>query len=466
MNSTYSILDAIINYPTLKARKMNQFLLKRKIPVEQGYDIVVAGGGPAGVAAAVCAGRLGRKVLLIEAMGCLGGMGTSGLVSAFGPMSDGIRQLAKGFIGEVVERMYERGWMEYGVTPEAWTSSYMRWTQYNPEGLKIIYDEFIEEANVEVRYFTRLIDADFDEYKVNGVVIHNIEGYKYVEANAFIDASGDAVLAALCGVEYEEAYRDTSQGQPSTLVSIWGNIDWAKAQPHLKNHRKLADQAIQNNRFTVPDRQFGINRISSTTGYLNAGHLFKVNPVNNTSVTKALIWGRKQLLEYEDFLHNDLPGLEKAELVITGALLGNRESRRIIGEEKLTKDDFFAKRQFPNQIGVYNRFMDVHPYDESIEEWERFQKDKAKNQLGVGNCIGIPYGILVPKGWKNLWVAGRCVSVDTQIFGTIRAQPCCSIMGQAAGTAAALSISLNQNAPALDTECLQRILREQGVYLP
>lgn len=445
---------------------MSDFILKRSIKTEEGYDVVVAGGGPAGTAAAYGAGKLGKKVLLIEAMNCLGGMGTAGLVAAFGPMSDGVRQLTRGFIGEVVNRLYQQGWMEYGVTPEAWETSYMRWTQYNPEGLKIVYDELMQEAGVEVRFLTRVVDADVEENHVNGVVIHNVDGYSFIKAKAYIDATGDAVLADMCGADYYEAYRDTDKGQPSTVVSIWGDIDWDKAAPHQAEHKELIIKAIADGRFTVADRQFGINRVGKNTGYLNAGHLFKVNPVDNKSVSEALIWGRRQLLEYEDFLRKDLPGLENAVLLSTGSLLGNRESRRIIGEEQLTKEDFFAKRQFDNQIAVYNRFMDIHPYDESLEEWERFQKFHSKYQLGVGNCLGIPYGILVPKGWKNLWVAGRCVSVDNQVLGTIRSQPCCSAMGHAAGCAAALSVDTEKTAQELDVSRLQAVLREQGAYLP
>lgn len=445
---------------------MDEFCLKRKIPIESGYDVVVAGGGPAGVAAAYGAGKMGKKVLLVEGMDCLGGMGTSGLVSAFGPMSDGVRQLTKGFIGEVVERMYERGWMEYGVTPDAWTKSYMRWIQYDPEGLKIIYDELMEEANVEVRFLTRVIDADAVAERVNGVVIHNVNGYRYIRAKAYIDATGDAVLADLCGAAYYEAYRDTDKGQPSTLVSIWGDINWDKAAPHACEHKKLLLEAISEGRFTVADRQFGMNRIGKNTGYLNAGHLFKVNPVDHESVSKALVWGRRQLLEYKDFLHSKLPGMESAVVLATGALLGNRESRRMIGEEQLTSEDFFAKRQFQNQIAVYNRFMDIHPYDDSLEEWERFEKFHSKYQLGVGNCLGIPYGAIVPKGWKNLWVAGRCISADNQVFGTIRSQPCCAATGQAAGCAAAQSIDCKQDAFELDVGLLQENLRAQGAYIP
>jgi hypothetical protein len=448
---------------------MDEFTLKRTIPMEDEYDVIVAGGGPAGVAAAVTAQRMGRRVLLAEAMGCLGGLGTSGMVGAFGPMSDGVRRLARGFIGEVVDRMYERGWIREGLTPELWNAIYMKWTAYNCEGLKIIYDEFIKAAGVEVRFFTKVIDADLDpgdSKRVNGVILHNIEGYRYIKAKAFVDATGDAVLANLCGVECREAYRDTPVGLPATLVSIWAGIDWEEAQKHTEEHQALLEKAFENGRFTVTDRQFGVNHTGKTIGYLNAGHLFGVNALNNKSVTEALIWGRKQLLEYRDFLNKDLPGFSKAELVATAPLLGNRESRRIVGEEEITKEDFFAKRQFFNQIGVYNRFMDIHPYNASKEEWERFRMYWDKNHLGSGNCLGIPYGILVPKGWKNLWVAGRCVSSDNQVLGTIRAQPCCSIMGQAAGAATVQAITTGQEAYRLDTEALRDVLRKQGVYIP
>ena len=445
---------------------MTEYEFSRKIKVVEDYDVFVAGGGPAGIAAAIAAGRIGKKVLLVESMGCLGGMGTSGLVAAFGPMSNGKEMLTRGVMKEVVDRMYQKGWMEYGVTPEAWNTSYMRWTQYNPEGLKIVYDQLVQEAGVTIKFFTKLIDADCVNNSVKGAIIHNIDGYTYIKAKTYVDATGDAVLSDVCHIKYYEAYKDTEKGQPSTLVSVWGDIDWDKALPHTKEHKQKIIDAIDAGRFTVPDRQFGINRIGKTTGYLNAGHLFGTNPVNNKSVTDMLIWGRKQMLEYEQFMHKDLPGLENAVLVTTGALLGNRESRRILGEQQLTKEDFFEKRHFENQIGVYNRFMDIHPYDSSIEEWERFQKFHSKYQLGEGNHMGIPYGVLVPQGWKNLWVAGRCISVDNQVLGVIRSQPCCSLLGQAAGCSAALSIELKQDAQNLNTDILQTKLREQGVYIP
>jgi len=147
--------------------------------------------------------------------------------------------------------------------------------------------------------------------------------------------------------------------------------------------------------------------------------------------------------------------------------MGVRESRRIVGEYELTFEDYLAKRQFPDQIGVFNKFVDNHVYDASPEEWERFNREKTQTaRIEPGECFGIPYGILVPRGWRNLWVAGRCNSSDIMVHGSIRVMPACAMMGQAAGTAAVQSARTGQSACDLDTEQLVGTLREAGAYLP
>ena len=190
---------------------MQTYRLVREVPIEEDYDVVVAGGGPAGSAAAICAARLRARVLLVEATGCLGGMGTSGLVTAFDPMANGERMLVGGFMRELVETMYERGFLQPGIDPDTWRKHYHRWTPFKVEGLKLLLDELAVAAGVEVRFFTRVIDADAhpDRGHVEGVILNNIEGYRYVRAKTFIDATGDAVLADLCGVPCCEAGRDT-----------------------------------------------------------------------------------------------------------------------------------------------------------------------------------------------------------------------------------------------------------------
>jgi hypothetical protein len=358
------------------------------------------------------------------------------------------------------------------MNPDEWNKAYMKWWPFNPEGLKIVYDEFAKDAKVDVRFYTSVIDADIDPddpKKVNGVIIYNVEGYCYIKAKAYVDCTGDGVLADQCKAEYKAAYRDTGVGLPTTLVSLWGGINWGVAEPHRNEHRKLLEKAFAENRFTVKDRLFGIIPLGKSIGCLNAGQIFKMSPLDNKAVSEALMWGRKQLLEYWDFMKKDLPGFEDVELVASAPLLGARESRKIVGEEELTKEDFYEKRQFSNQIGVYNRFMDIHAYDASEEEHKRFESllDKdSKSQLGVGNSLGLPYGMTVAKGWKNLWMAGRCSSCDNTVLGMVRAQPCCAILGQAAGVAAVQAIKTGQEACKLDTDVLRGTLRKQGVYIP
>lgn len=459
----------LVGLPSQAAEsKPNTFRLTRDIPAEGGYDLVVAGGGPAGAAAAICAARLGAKVLLVEATGCLGGMGTSGLVNAFDPMSDGQRTLVGGFMNEVVTTLYKRGFLGPQVTPKFWEGSYMRWTPFNAEGYKLILDEFATAANVEVRFFTRIIDADVSRSGsvVKGVVLNNIEGYRYVGAKAFIDATGDAVLANLCGIECREAGKDTPQIMPASLASLFSGIDFAEFNSR-QQHDALT-KAIADGQFTQPDRHLpGMSRVGEAVGYLNGGHLFNLNALRTRSLTDGVILGRRIAQEYLKFYRKYVPGCEHIELVTTASLIGVRESRRIAGEYELCESDFLGRRQFPDQIGVFNKFVDIHPYDTSLAEWERFLRESSRaGRLNPGECFGIPYGVLVPKDSTNLWVAGRCASADVKVHGIIRVQPAASMMGQAAGTAAVQSVSTGQPAHDLDTARLIETLREHGAYLP
>ena len=443
------------------------FLFSRNIPFGDTYDIIVAGGGPAGSSAAVCAARLGAKVLLVEATGCLGGMGTSGLVCAFDPMSNGKQMLVGGFMKQLVDSMYKRGFLEPTEIPEIYQKVYHHWTKFQPEGLKLLLDEFLLEAGVEIRFFTKAVDAVVDNRskKVNGIIIHNIEGFQYIKAKNFIDCTGDAVLADICGVECREPGRDTPNIMPATLTSLFTNIDFAKASPLIAEMKKIA---LEEGHFTQYDRMGpALSKIGYDIGYLNGGHIFNLDALRCRSLSDGMILGRKLAQEHLKFFIKYVPGCENIEHVTTASLMGVRESRRIKGEYELNFDDYIGRRHFPDQIGVFNKAVDIHPYNTSKEEYERFLKEYNETaRLHSGEYFGIPYSILVPEGWKNLWVAGRCASSDVMVQGSIRVQPAASMMGQAAGTAAAQSIKTGQAANELDTEQLVKTLRENGAFLP
>ncbi len=437
------------------------YTFTRTIPTSEPYDFVVAGGGPAGCAAAISAARLGARTLVVEAMGCLGGMGTSGLVTAFDPMANGERNLVGGVMLEIVETLYERGQLPPQVTPDFWRRDYHCWTQFHAESLKKLLDDLMADAGVEVRFFTTVIDAAATDNTVDGIIINNIEGLQFVPARTFADCTGDAVLADLCGVEC----RTNPAFMPGTLCSLHANIDWTRAAPR---QQEMVEKAIADGHFTQRDRHLpGLSRVGEQLGYLNGGHLFGKNALTCAGRSGGMVLGRQLVFEYLDFYRKYVDGCENMELVTTGALMGVRETRRIVGEYELCYEDYIARRQFPDQIGVFNKFVDIHVRDGSDAEYARFEKEKDETgRLGPGECFGIPYGIIVPKGWKNLWVAGRCNSSDEQVHGSIRVMPAAGMMGQAAGTAAVQSMQTGQAADELDTKALVQSLRCQNAYLP
>jgi ribulose 1,5-bisphosphate synthetase/thiazole synthase len=452
------------------------YQFSRAIPSDAPYDLVVAGGGPAGTAAAVCAARLGLRVLLAEATGCLGGMGTSGLVASFGPVSDGERMLVGGFMKELLATMWEQKAFAPQVTEEYLNRQLNRWVPFSPEHLKRILDDFAVRAGVELRFFTRVVEADVQGRHVQGVVLSNVEGLRYVPAKAFVDATGDAALAALTGAECKVVLRDTETVAPSTLCSLLAGMNWNDPayqgngldEIKARVRSEWVPQAIEDGFFTQEDRFFpGMNRVGPKGATLNAGHVFNLDPLSVRSLSDGMLFGRKLAVEYTEFYRKYVPGCEEVELLTTAPVMGVRDSRRIVGEFELGIDDFLARRQFPDQVAVYNRPTDVHPSNTSRQEYERFLKDfHGKDNLGRGECVGIPYSILVPRGSENLWVAGRCHSSDTKVHGSIRAQSAAYMMGQAVGTAAAQSIATGQPANDLDTRALVASLRTQGAYLP
>jgi ribulose 1,5-bisphosphate synthetase/thiazole synthase len=448
--------------------------LTRNIPVEDGYDLVVAGGGPAGATAAICAARFGIRVLLVESTGCMGGMGTSGLVTAFDPVGNGEEMLVGGLMREIIFKLGERGFLKPRLEVDSHVKKYHQWTPFRVEGYKLILDELATEAGVEVRFFSRVIDADADKEtgRVNGVVIANVEGYRYVKAKTFIDATGDAVLSDIVGVEVREAGRDSPQIMPATLPSLFTGIDWDRSEfrrgAAMHGHDEYLFEAIADGHFTQPDKHLpGMSRVGDQIGYLNGGHLFNMNALEVKDLSDGAMLGRRLAHEYWEFFNKYVPGYENAELVITASLIGVRESRRIVGEYELNIDDYMARRKFPDQIALFNKFVDIHPYDTSDEEFERFRAEaETQKRLPPGEAFGIPYGILVPRGWTNLWVAGRCASSDVEVHGSIRVQPAAAMMGQAAGTAAVQAIRTGEPACDLDTATLIKALCLEGAHLP
>ena len=423
----------------------------KSIPVRHDVDIFVAGGGPAGVTAAVTAARMGNSVFLAEAMGCLGGLGTSGGVPAFMQFTDGENFLAGGIGREIHDKNVELGKVGNSIKAEV---------------LKEIYEDLMTAAGVKFTYFTHLIDVIKTD-KTNNVetaILASKSGIYGVKAKIFIDGTGDGDLAAMAGATYEKG-DENGVMMPGTLCSLWAGIDWSRVD--LREQSGKLEQAFNDNIFTDKDRHLsGMWRVGDTAGGGNIGHAYGVDGTDEASLTKAFIEQRKKLNQYQIYYRNYLTGFENASIVSTGSIMGIRETRRIIGDYILNLEDFKSRAVFDDEIGRYSYPVDIHPSSPDVEKYNAFLEEFHNFRYGKGESYGIPYRILTPKGLDNVLVAGRCVSTDRYLQGSIRVMPGCYITGQAVGAAANIAIANNTHIRGFDVKILQKKLKEFGGYLP
>ena len=430
-------------------------VVRRTLPVRHEVDVFVAGGGPAGCAAAVAAARQGQIVFLAEGHSCLGGMGTAGMVPAFMQFSDGVNFLADGIGREILENLRAIG----GAGPD---NAY----GIHAESLKRVYDDLLENAKVEFSLHSTVIDVETHGDQVTAAILAGKSGLFAVKAGVYVDGTGDGDICAWAGAPFEKGDEEGTM-MPGTLCSLWASVDWQTVRGSGADRRELK-QAIDDGIFTIPDVHLpGMWRVGETLGGGNIGHTFGVDSTDERSLTKALVWGRKLVLEFERYYKQYLKGYEKMELVGTGSLLGIRESRRIIGDHILCLEDFQKRAVFEDEIGRYCYPIDIHPSKPgSNEAYKEFEKLFRDMRYAKGESYGIPYRVLTPKGLSNVLVAGRCVSTDRYLQGSIRVMPGCYITGQAAGVAAAIAVERKCDTRGVAVGELQQRLKKMGAYLP
>lgn len=432
-------------------------VFQRSIPLRYEVDVFVAGGGPAGTAVAVAAARHNAKVFLAEAHTCLGGMGTAARVPLFMPVTDGVNFLAAGYGKEVITRLQKE--------------KSLRGPANDNEALKRVYDALLTEADVQFSFYTSLIGVEAEGGRVSHVICSAPSGIFAVRAKVYVDATGNGDLAVMAGAKFEKG---DAQGHlmPGTLCSLWSDIDWETWRenrpkgPQPDGH--MLEKAFADGVFTVRDEHLtGMCQLGETLGAGNIGHTFDVDATDEVSLTKALVWGRKSMKEFERYYREYLKGFEKARVIATGSLLGVRETRRIIGDYMLKLEDYKRRATFPDEIGRYAYSIDIHPLRPGKDTYEQHRKEFDEVfRYGKGESYGIPYRILTPRGLDNVLVAGRCVSADQPVHGSIRVMPGCFITGQAAGIAAAMSAQQNISTHRVDVKDLQRRLKAFGAYLP
>jgi len=461
---------------------MKELEFSRNIDVKYNVDVMVAGGGPSGTAAAVMAARQGMSVLLVEAGNCLGGSGTAGAMPGLLGLTDGENFLADGFGRGIVDKT-----REYGGEGEG--SIYGMYC-VKLEILKRVYDDILTESNVQLLFGTNFLDTITHDGTVQYAVCTAKSGMFAVAAKIYIDATGDGDLCAASGAPFEKG-DSNGKMMGGTLCSLWTGINWGNVIPSDSVKKAYFDnrpsgekvswrhyeeasleKAFDDNVFTDRDLQSsGFFKISDKVAFGNLGHTFGVDGTDETSLTKALIFGRRSQAEYEKFFKEyQRSGYEELELVTTGAILGIRETRRIIGDYVLTLDDYMKRSNFDDEIGRSAYWIDVHTSDASVEAFEKHRQQRLHDlrykRYKTGESYGIPYRVLIPQNLKNVLVAGRCVSTDREALGSIRVTGGCYITGQAAGLAASIAVNDNTDTRGFNVKKLQRKLKDAGAFLP
>ena len=439
-------------------RRTGNVVYQRSLNQKYETDVFIAGGGAAGVAAAVAAARGGVRVFLAESMGAFGGLGTTGMVPAFAPFGDGEHILASG-IGLEIRKNVSRN------IP---LSHY--WTPINTEELKREYDRIVTEAGVQFSFFTTVYDVIVQEGRIDSVVLGSKSGLFTVKAKVYIDCTGDGDLIAFAGGQFEMGDASGSV-MPQTLCSVWANIDRERVLPGAPN--RLIEQAYADGVLSQEDRHLpGFFFHDTGIGGGNIGHTFDIDPTDERSLTAAMIRGRAQMLEYERYYKEYLrDGFENMTLVSTAPVLGVRESRRIVCDYMLSVDDFICRAVFDDEIGRYCYPIDIHVKNTDKDEYERFTKEYEKTfKYRLGESYGIPYRSLIPVSFENVLTAGRCMGTDQKMQASIRVMPGCFITGQAAGAAAALASMLPDgetgNVRSVAYRELADALTALGAYLP
>ena len=403
----------------------------RTIPVQYDVDVCVAGGGPAGVAAAVSAARAGAKVFLGEASGCFGGLGTSGFVPAFCGVGNVTHFLGGKFCREIFDAMeVPSGELE------------REFSYIDVEKLKRVYDKIVVDSGIRFALEVKLVAVEAEQGAVKAAVFSDCtdEGLFAVRAKVFIDATGNGDLAAWAGADYAMG---NAQGipMPATLCTLWSGVDWKTYREQKPFINDLLAKAIEDNVFSVVDRHHsGMFPVGETRAGGNFGHVFKLYANDRDSRTEGWLDIRRRLPEFQKFYNRYVPGFARAELVASAAMMGVREARRIIGEYTLTLDDFKARASFDDEIGRFAYSVDIHPLDDSLEQYQRFVREFYGNlRYKAGESYGVPYRVMVPAKLRNVLTAGRCVSTDQPMEASIRVMPGCYLTGYAAGAAAALA---------------------------
>ncbi len=408
--------------------------------MEEMYDLIVAGGGVAGVAAAVSAAREGLRVLLAEQTGVTGGAMTNALVYPFMryTLRKSGRVLAAGLFAEMQER-----WKAYRDTS---------WETY-----KLVFDDLLSEAGAEVLFHAQLFDVTTKDRQVTEISVATCAGKRSLRARMFIDATGDGELFYLAGCDCQLGRQEDGFCQPMTTCFRLGNVDIARFQAErpVLEERYRARQA--EGKITNPRENilvfFGLGE---GIVHFNTTRVIRHDPTDPAALSRAEMIARRQVWEMVKFLREESEAFSHCTLLSLANRVGVRESRKLKGVHILTAEELERGVYFPDTVALGNYGVDIH------------------NPTGTGTTVhylsdeayySIPYRSLLPKEYDNLLVAGRCLSATHEAQSAVRIMPTCVCMGQAAGIAAAVAAETGTALSGVDTDVVRRRLTERGAVL-
>jgi len=453
----------------------------RDIPIVDRCQVLVAGAGPGGLFATLAAARLGARVTLVDRMSYLGGNLASGLpIIGFQDMTGEF--LVKGLPEEFVQRLVNMG-ASTGHLP---CPKHVSITLVDPEAAKLVADELCAQAGVKVLLETFLSRPIVQEGRMSGAIVESKSGPGAILADIVIDATGDADLAAQAGVPFEQGAPGQNHLQPPSLMFRLTGVDTDEFLSYLEDHpdevypigkpdaqpfpmsyfrevprfvvvglEGLANSARRNQDFPE-DLRFAVVNLLPNPGEvaINAAKVFRWDPESNQIRSEALAEGRSKAWRLASFFKKYVPGFEKSFMTSTAETMGVRESRRILGEYQLTLEDVRGGARFEDAIckGAYP--IDTHTTDGSRSTF-----------VLLDGPYDIPYRCLVPRGCEGLLVAGRCISVSREAFGSTRVMGPCMGVGQCAGVAAALCVKASCSPGEIDTDALRDELRRLGAVI-
>lgn len=405
------------------------------------YDLIVVGGGIAGVGAAVSAAREGMKVLLAEKFGSLGGAMSNSLVYPFMRHYYRIENgkvkvmLSAGIFTEMKERQEKYG-------DDSW------------ETFKFVFDDMVTEAGVEVLFHSSVFSAKVESGRIKSVDVATKSGVMTFSADYYIDASGDGELMAMSGCEYLLGRETDGYCQPMTTCFRLAGVDLERFRAEEDELQEIYKKYREENKITNP-RENILCFYGPGKGilHLNTTRIIKHDPTDPFQISRAEMLARKQIVEMVDFLKKHSKALERASIVSIANHIGVRESRKLVGVHVLNAEELRSCVKFEDSIALGNYDIDIH------------------NPTGTGTYIysfengtyySIPYRSLVPKEITNLLVAGRCLSADHEAHSAVRIMPICACLGEAAGVAAAIAKKSGCDVQKVDTHLLRETLMQKG----